>query len=65
MSAPGRRAEGPAPFEILSVDLAAPEMGHVKLDCAVGTGARFTDYLNFLRIDGEWRVIAKIFHAHP
>ncbi len=55
---------GDAPFEILSVDAAGPEMASVKIDCAVGSGQRFTDYLNFLKIGGDWRVIAKIFHAH-
>lgn len=27
--------------------------------------ARFTDYLSLLRVNGEWKVVAKVFHAEP
>jgi regulator of protease activity HflC (stomatin/prohibitin superfamily) len=27
--------------------------------------ARLTDYMNLLRVDGEWRIVNKIFHAEP
>jgi hypothetical protein len=53
---------GEADFEILAVDLAGPEMAHVKLTVAVPP-RRYTDYLSFLDIGGEWRVIAKIFRV--
>lgn len=57
----GKRApaEGPAEFEILSIDFAGPEMAAVKLELQLPI-RRFTDYLNFLKIDGRWQVIAKI-----
>lgn len=38
-------------------------------DAAVGTivldypGARITDYMSLLKIDGEWRIVNKIFHV--
>ena len=31
------------------------------LTCAM-MGKRFTDFLSFTRIDGEWRIAAKVFH---
>jgi hypothetical protein len=59
----GRDGSGGLPtFEIHSVDVAGPEMGQVTLSVAVSP-RRFTDYLNFLKIDGEWRVIAKVFRT--
>jgi Putative lumazine-binding len=27
--------------------------------------ARITDYMSLLKVDGEWRIIGKIFHAEP
>jgi regulator of protease activity HflC (stomatin/prohibitin superfamily) len=26
---------------------------------------RLTDYMNLLKVDGEWRIVNKIFHAEP
>ncbi|MGF1500520.1 MAG: nuclear transport factor 2 family protein [Paracoccaceae bacterium] len=54
--------EGPAEYTIREVSVVGPEMAHVALDVAVPE-RRFTDYLNFLMLDGEWRVIAKIFRV--
>ncbi|MEM1345603.1 MAG: nuclear transport factor 2 family protein [Pseudomonadota bacterium] len=62
------RAPAEAPFDpqthctIESVDVAGPEMAQVKLSVAVAP-RRYTDYLNFLKIDGAWRVIAKVFRT--
>lgn len=28
-------------------------------------GAVFTDYFTLLRIDGEWRIMSKVFHVEP
>lgn len=27
--------------------------------------ARLTDYMSLLKVDGEWRIVGKIFHAEP
>jgi len=27
-------------------------------------GTRFTDYLTFLKVDGAWRIVSKVFHNH-
>lgn len=45
---------------ILSIDLAGPTMAHVKLACAIPPRF-FVDQLNFLKIDGRWRVAQKVF----
>lgn len=58
-----RQPGGGAPdFEIESVDVAGPEMACVRLSVGVPP-RRYRDYLNFLKIDGEWRVIAKLFRV--
>ena len=54
--------EGAPRYEIEAVDVAGPEMASVRLSVSVGE-RRFTDYLNFLRVAGEWRVIGKIFRV--
>ena len=61
----GSRApsEGNADFEIKTVEQPADDLAVATLDCAV-TGRKFTDTLSFLKIDGNWRVIAKTFHIH-
>jgi hypothetical protein len=54
--------EGEPAFEIEAVDAAGPEMAHVRLTVRVPPRL-YRDYLDFLRIDGEWRVIAKVFRV--
>lgn len=56
------KMDGAPDYEILSVEMAGPEMAHVTLSVGLQP-RRFLDYLNFLKIDGEWRVIAKIFRV--
>lgn len=47
------------------------EMVDVTGDVAVAKvildypGAKFTDYFALLRVDGEWRVMSKLFHRGP
>lgn len=53
---------GAPDFEIHDVQVAGPEMAQARLSVSVPP-RRFTDYLNFLLIDGRWRVIAKIFRV--
>ncbi|MDP6567741.1 MAG: nuclear transport factor 2 family protein [Alphaproteobacteria bacterium] len=45
---------------ILSIDKSGPESALVKVQIAIGPKL-FTDYLNLLKIDGQWRIIAKIY----
>ena len=53
---------GAPEFEIETVDLAGPEMATVRLTVRAGA-RRFRDYLNWLKLGGEWRVIAKVFRV--
>lgn len=37
----------------------------VRLELDNWTGHRFTDLFTLLKIDGEWKIINKVFHLHP
>ena len=65
----GRMSGGPAPDEadrrrwIESIDVTGTAAtAKVVLDYP---GAVLTDYFALLRIDGEWRIVNKIFHVEP
>ena len=59
----GRQPGHGAPdFEIESVDVAGPEMACVRLNVLVPP-RRYRDYLNYLKVGGEWRVVAKLFRV--
>ncbi|MEM8792086.1 MAG: nuclear transport factor 2 family protein [Pseudomonadota bacterium] len=53
--------EGAPSYEILSVDV-EPEMAHVKLWVDLPP-RRFCDYLGFYRVDGQWKLITKLFRT--
>ena len=36
----------------------------VRLESDNWTGHRFTDFFNLLKIDGQWKIMNKIFHLH-
>lgn len=46
---------------ILSIEFAGPVTALARVECAIGA-KRFTDLLSFIRLDGRWRLIAKVFH---
>ena len=46
--------------EILTIDQSSPTAAFVKLKCAIPPRF-FTDYLSFLKVDGEWRIAQKVF----
>ena len=53
---------GEPDYEILNVDVCGDEIAHVKL--RVGVPPRmYEDYLGFFRIDGNWRLITKVFRT--
>ncbi|MEM6944511.1 MAG: nuclear transport factor 2 family protein [Pseudomonadota bacterium] len=54
--------KGAPDYEILSVEMSGPEMARVHLEVAVPP-RRYADYLDFLKLNGAWRVIAKIFRV--
>lgn len=56
------RSGAPRHDRILALDLAGPRTALVKLECAVPP-RHFTDYLSFIKDEGGWRIIAKVFEA--
>jgi hypothetical protein len=62
------RVAGRAPFagdpsyEILSVDIAGGEIARVHLWVDVPP-RRFEDHLGFIRVDGSWKLITKVFRT--
>lgn len=57
---PASRDE-PRADRILAIAFAGPVTAFVRAECAIGP-KRFTDFLTFIRLDDEWRIIAKVFH---
>ena len=49
---------------VLSIDKSGPEAALVKVQIAIGPKL-FTDYLNFLHVDGRWQIISKIYSHVP
>jgi hypothetical protein len=57
---------GPAPelhAQIVSIDL-VETIAAVRLELDNWTGIRFSDLFTLLKIDGEWKIINKVFHQH-
>lgn len=59
-SSPASRGE-PRRDRILSIEFAGPVTALARVECAIGV-KRFTDLLSFVKLDGRWRLIAKVFH---
>ena len=47
-----------------SVDVVGT-VASVRLDTDNWTGHRFTDFFNLVKIDGQWKVVSKVFYLHP
>jgi hypothetical protein len=59
-------ANGPANdivTKIVSIDIVGTAAS-VKLESDHWTGHRFTDFFNVLKINGQWKIMNKIFHLH-
>jgi hypothetical protein len=57
---------GPAPeleAQIVSIDL-VETIAAVRLELDNWTGIRFSDLFTLLKIDGQWKIINKVFHEH-
>ena len=39
-------------------------VANVRLESDNWTGYRFTDFFNLLKIDGQWKIMNKVFHLH-
>lgn len=44
-----------------SIELAGENAALARVRCSIGR-RDFTDFLSLVRADGEWRIIAKVFH---
>ncbi len=49
---------------IASIDL-IDTAATVRLELDDWTGLRFTDLFTLLKVDGEWKIMNKVFHLHP
>lgn len=49
---------------IVSIDL-IDTIATVRLELVNWTGHRFTDLFTLLKVDGEWKIMNKVFHLHP
>ena len=49
---------------ITSIDLIGT-VATVRLELDNWTGHRFTDLFTLLKVDGEWKIMSKVFHLHP
>ena len=49
---------------IASIDLIG-SAATVRLELENWTGHRFTDLFTLLKVDGEWKIMNKVFHLHP
>ncbi len=49
--------------QIASIDLSGT-VATVRLELDNWTGYRFTDLFTLLKVDGEWKIMNKVFHLH-
>jgi len=49
--------------QIASIDV-IDTVATVRLELDDWTGYRFTDLFTMLKVDGEWKIMCKVFHAH-
>jgi hypothetical protein len=49
---------------IASIDIIGT-IAAVRLETDNWTGHRFTDLFTLLKVDGEWKIMNKVFHLHP
>lgn len=56
-------AAGDLEAEIARIDIAGT-VATVRLELDNWTGHRFTDLFTLLKVDGEWKIMNKVFHMH-
>ncbi len=49
---------------IASIDV-VDTVATVRLELNNWNGSRYTDLFTLLKIDGEWKIMSKVFHLHP
>ena len=58
---------GPSPqldVQIANISL-TDTAATARLELDNWTGKRFTDLFTLLKVDGEWKIMNKVFHLHP
>lgn len=48
---------------IVSIDV-EESIASARVESDNWTGIRFTDFFNLLKVDGQWKIMNKIFHTH-
>ncbi len=43
----------------------AETVATVRLELTNLNGARYTDMFTLIKVDGEWKIMSKVFHLHP
>lgn len=51
----------PRTDEIVSIEFAGPVTALARVRCSIAP-KHFTDLLSFIKLDGQWRIISKVFH---
>ena len=51
-------------YVISKIDIVG-SAANVRIELDNWKGARFTDFLNLLKVDGQWQVMNKVFYLHP
>lgn len=46
---------------VLGIEFAGPVTAFARVECAVGRRF-FTDFLTLVCVDGQWRIVSKVFH---
>ncbi len=49
---------------IANIDL-VDTVATVRLELDNWSGARYTDLFTILKVDGQWKIMSKVFHLHP
>ena len=50
--------------QVANIDIAGT-IATARLELDNWTGHRFTDMFTLLKVDGEWKIISKVFYMHP
>lgn len=62
-TSPARRGD-PYGYVVESIEFAGPDTASVRM-LSTMLGKQFIDFLSLLKVDGKWRIIAKVFHHEP
>lgn len=49
---------------IVNIDIAG-SVATVRLELDNWSGTKYTDFFTLLKVDGQWKIMNKVFHIHP